>query len=352
MPVQFRCPECGKSLRAPSAKAGQRGRCKQCGQIFRIPSSSPAPKGLRSDEPDFGSLKWELPPFAGGGQGDAAAADPSTASTDRTSEGFADLPEFQSVTAAAHQPSTTDDDFHRMMMAESKPALFQPDVPPGNRSAGNAPPGDASDKVPESPDHSNLADVLGSLSSTIQTAVDQQQARNQRAIRPKFTVDQIRKAFSKPLGDVRRVPGLRRKQWQSALLVAMVPAGFVAFVVGSTIVLFLLYRGWMHGDSEGVLHPAIGLSFVIGVIVILGCWIPTINLIFAGFNLLFGKGPSYEADTKLTRDSQPVMYEFVDQICEKLGAPKPCRIDLDCQFNASASLRRVVTSRPSRNFFR
>ena len=30
----------------------------------------------------------------------------------------------------------------------------------------------------------------------------------------------------------------------------------------------------------------------------------------------------------------------MDQICEKLGSPKPCRIDLDCEFNASAGLRR------------
>jgi Zn-dependent protease with chaperone function len=46
----------------------------------------------------------------------------------------------------------------------------------------------------------------------------------------------------------------------------------------------------------------------------------------------------------LRRESDPVLFSFVDRICETVGAPRPKRIDLDCQVNASASFRRGLIS--------
>jgi Zn-dependent protease with chaperone function len=42
---------------------------------------------------------------------------------------------------------------------------------------------------------------------------------------------------------------------------------------------------------------------------------------------------------------EPLLFAFVRRICSLVGAPEPSRIDVDCQVNASASLRRGVLSR-------
>jgi predicted Zn finger-like uncharacterized protein len=46
----------------------------------------------------------------------------------------------------------------------------------------------------------------------------------------------------------------------------------------------------------------------------------------------------------LNRDSEPLLFAFVDRVCETVGSPRPKRIDLDCQVNASASFRRGMLS--------
>src|SRR5262249_52685544 len=43
--------------------------------------------------------------------------------------------------------------------------------------------------------------------------------------------------------------------------------------------------------------------------------------------------------------AEPLLFAFVQKICALVGAPKPSRIDVDCQANASAGLRRGLWSR-------
>ncbi|WP_165073901.1 M48 family metallopeptidase [Paludisphaera rhizosphaerae] len=38
----------------------------------------------------------------------------------------------------------------------------------------------------------------------------------------------------------------------------------------------------------------------------------------------------------VTREEEPALYELVDGVCKSVGAPRPVRIDVDCQLNASA----------------
>jgi Zn-dependent protease with chaperone function len=49
----------------------------------------------------------------------------------------------------------------------------------------------------------------------------------------------------------------------------------------------------------------------------------------------------------LTRDEQPTLHAYVEALCASLGAPKPRRIDVDMQVNASASLRRGFLGFPA-----
>ena len=46
----------------------------------------------------------------------------------------------------------------------------------------------------------------------------------------------------------------------------------------------------------------------------------------------------------LRREDQPYLFDFVDRLCDAVGAPRPNRIDVDTEVNASAGLRRGFAS--------
>ena len=48
---------------------------------------------------------------------------------------------------------------------------------------------------------------------------------------------------------------------------------------------------------------------------------------------------------KLDPTAQPLVFAFVDGVCTSVGAPTPCRIEVDCEVNASARLDKGLFSR-------
>lgn len=44
MPIEFRCPQCGKLLRTPDASAGKKGKCPHCQSVNDIPLASTVPQ--------------------------------------------------------------------------------------------------------------------------------------------------------------------------------------------------------------------------------------------------------------------------------------------------------------------
>jgi len=59
---------------------------------------------------------------------------------------------------------------------------------------------------------------------------------------------------------------------------------------------------------------------------------------------LFAKKAPRSQPMALNRDSEPLLFEFIDRLCRVVGAPAPKRIDVDCHVNASASFRRGFLS--------
>ena len=59
---------------------------------------------------------------------------------------------------------------------------------------------------------------------------------------------------------------------------------------------------------------------------------------------LFARRTRVERHVSLVPEKEPVLYAFVQELCDILGAPKPRRIDVDCQMNASAAFRRGFLS--------
>ena len=59
--------------------------------------------------------------------------------------------------------------------------------------------------------------------------------------------------------------------------------------------------------------------------------------------LLAGRGRAREPRS-LSAKNEPLLFRFVEEICHRVGASVPTRIDVDCEVNASASFRRGLFS--------
>ena len=59
---------------------------------------------------------------------------------------------------------------------------------------------------------------------------------------------------------------------------------------------------------------------------------------------LFSKPANSSGRRSLKPDDEPLLFDFVDRICDIVGAPQPKRIDIDCNINASAGFNRGIWS--------
>lgn len=62
-------------------------------------------------------------------------------------------------------------------------------------------------------------------------------------------------------------------------------------------------------------------------------------VVFFMFKPIFAGRPKHAQPLALNPADNPLLYAFIEKICETVGAPSPKRIDLDCDLNASASFR-------------
>ena len=128
--------------------------------------------------------------------------------------------------------------------------------------------------------------------------------------------------------------------------------GIVAFTM---VLLPLIYIALIGLATWGVLlhlkndlwifDGASGRGGILRLIVYLG------PAVAGGILVFFMIKPFFAAKAK-TRDpitldpaKEPLLFAFVKKICGLLGAPVPCRVDVDCQVNASASLRHGMWSK-------
>lgn len=68
------------------------------------------------------------------------------------------------------------------------------------------------------------------------------------------------------------------------------------------------------------------------------------GLILFMFKPLFSKPSNDSGRRTLKPADEPLLFEFVERICKAVNAPRPRRIDIDCNINASASFGRGLLS--------
>ncbi len=118
-----------------------------------------------------------------------------------------------------------------------------------------------------------------------------------------------------------------------AVAMVLLPIIYLGIVAG------VAYGVYYHGTNNLTIFDQVdsgrtalllyGGPLLVGVILVLFMIKP-----------LFARAADEQAPRSLDRRREPLVFDFVERICAAVGAPKPKRIDVDCQVNASASFRR------------
>ncbi|WP_146400584.1 M48 family metallopeptidase [Planctomycetes bacterium CA13] len=187
--------------------------------------------------------------------------------------------------------------------------------------------------------------ALDAATATVDAAVKAQQKRHAAAISAKLTPSQIAGCFQGKFEPVSQAHSYGKTLIGTAGMMLLLPALFVLLVVIATIVMGWGLFTWMGSEPTGKLPNPFIVFGLIGLgLLLLAAWVPIFSMVFAVIATLFSGNRKSPETRTLTREEQPTMYEFVDQICKKLGAPAPSRIDLNCEFNASASFESGLLS--------
>jgi Zn-dependent protease with chaperone function len=124
-----------------------------------------------------------------------------------------------------------------------------------------------------------------------------------------------------------------------AMVMLLLPLIYIGIVVGVGWFLFqfaahLLPRLARTGTSLPFTH-----GFVVIAILVSG----VVTLFFL-VKPLFARRAPHAQPLALNPEVEPVLFAFIARVCDAVGAPRPTRVDLDCQLNASAGFRRGALS--------
>lgn len=132
--------------------------------------------------------------------------------------------------------------------------------------------------------------------------------------------------------------GYRASLGLLSIFMMSMPLAYAAFVAFTTwLVYYYTFSvvpdlaqgvGLRGGRAAIVIWIALITPIVVGVIVVVFMCKPI-------FFSLVSFGPS--RTRSLTREGEPILFDLVDRICDAIDAPKPSRIEVDGDVNASAS---------------
>jgi Zn-dependent protease with chaperone function len=141
---------------------------------------------------------------------------------------------------------------------------------------------------------------------------------------------------------------IRRTRLSLLYTIGLAIVAFAMVLLPAVYIVLILLTGWgvlyhlAHNASILTAGSGGGLS---RLILYFGPAATGAILIFFMLKPLWGRRVKPQPPLSLDPDREQLLFAFVERICQLVRAPMPCRIDLDCQVNASASLRRGFWSR-------
>jgi predicted Zn finger-like uncharacterized protein len=152
---------------------------------------------------------------------------------------------------------------------------------------------------------------------------------------PPISEDELLAAF---LGDIERV----RSTWGYRLALVVVGVVMVLLpVIYAGMICLVIYGMCLHAVYDlWVFRSAQGHAVIAAVIFYVGVLIAGLLAVLFMIKPFFARSVQVERRRSLTENGEPLLFAFVDRICDAVGSQCPRRIDVDCQVNASASFRR------------
>jgi hypothetical protein len=118
-------------------------------------------------------------------------------------------------------------------------------------------------------------------------------------------------------------------------LIGLTAYGVYYHAVNHTSVLYVGYIG--HGRAARTM-------LLLRVVAYFGPLLAGVVLVVFMVKPLLARSTRRERRISFVRENEPVLFAFVEKLCEVIGAPTPRRIDVDCDINASAGFRRGLLS--------
>jgi Zn-dependent protease with chaperone function len=125
-----------------------------------------------------------------------------------------------------------------------------------------------------------------------------------------------------------------------AFAMVLLPALYLALIALTTWGVF-----WHLTNNTWIFSGGSGRGGFVRLILYLGPAVAGGILVFFMIKPFFAKKAKGPEPIALDPAKEPLLFAFVRRICTLVGAPPPSRVDVDCQVNASASLRRGLWSR-------
>ncbi len=274
MPYETECPSCQSRFQVKEEHAGKRGKCPRCRSVFVLPSPPPPV----SDDPFDGELvPIDDPP-------------PSSSPT---------------PLQTSKRTATVDDD--------------------AEEAAGYVLAGGSAKRVKNVKVRDRAAPTMGAGAKGVAEAA----AATKRTLTPA----QILAAFQGEIEPVKPTPLYRLWVLVVACVMILLPlvylaivGGVIAGVVYHAVHNISIFQNMGHGrtNAKGAIFLYVGPLLAGGVVVAF-----MLKPLFARW----GEGGNNRV---LDPQVEPLLYAFVDGVCAAVHAPRPVRIEVDCQVNASA----------------
>lgn len=181
---------------------------------------------------------------------------------------------------------------------------------------------------------SALSSGMPDLSAAIEEAESIAKAHSAQKLASQLTIAELEAVFKERLPRRPVAVTYRLQLLFVACAMAILPVAYLVLVAAFGLGLYYYVTVGIPNLMSHVPHGRAAIFYVVAVVApaIAGF----VTLLFL-IKPLFFRIASESRRRSLTRKGEPLLFEFVDKVCDAVGAPRPKRIDVDYQVNASAS---------------
>ncbi len=371
MPIPVYCTNCNRQFEVADSLEGKQGKCPGCQILLQFPMRPKAPPQQPAAQAPAPTGQVTKPPTQAKKPQSRQATTPRTGSQKRRS-----LPQAQAIdqkptpqapppTAKpkAKKPATTTTPAQGTSAPPAKRPAVQPDDIPVARTVAvgkkvKAKGASQTPSIPQAPSPTAKPQAPATRSQTVSpklpsapaaptpAPIPQGPASRPQARQPTRQELQttILRGLEGQIDDVELTSDYRFGMFLVACMMIAMVIVYLLMVVGAGLLAIWYIKFGI--DSLHNAQPSGELVFLF-----LLYFIPLIvaaPILFALLRPLFGRFDRDERVRTLTRQSDPLLYAFVERIAVAVGAPMPSRINVDTDVNASAAFQTGLFN-PSRN---